>query len=68
MLNQVIKASLNCLPHRTHRVRRNRWFKDEALIAKEKRLAWDKWKEEGRPIFGPFYDTKTKTRAEFKRR
>ena len=49
--------------------RRQKLYKDQALarLAAQKKAAWDRWSDSGRPTEGPLYEEKIKTRAEFRK-
>ena len=66
----IVHASLDCLPLRKETKKKTNWVKDEDLahLAHEKKKAWDVCKAEGRPIHGPLFDRKTRTRMEFRQR
>ena len=67
---RLYSASLKTYPHRAAPKKKNQWFKDQCLarLASRKKAAWDEWAANGRPVGGPLYDAKIKTRADFRKR
>ena len=51
-------------------LKKKAWYSDRtlAMLAKEKKAAWDEWKLGGRPIAGDLYDKKCAAQKAFKQR
>ena len=67
--SKILQAALECLPCRKPPKKRAKWYQDNTLgrLAIEKKAAWDRWKAGGRPLSGPLFDEKSRSRAEFGR-
>ncbi len=63
-------ASLETLPLFKPNRKKRRWYNDSTLaqLAKEKKVAWDNWKDGNRPQSGHLYENKCKTQKSFKQR
>ena len=59
----IIDAATRCLPHKKAKKKRS-FVKDDQLkdLCKTSKAAWKKWRDAGRPSYGPLAEEKKRTK------